>query len=429
MGFVLTALFLILTFLSPADLMPAIGAYRPVLILVILGSAGAVLSILSSATSIFIPPVLMLGAFTALVTISLPIHGWPGGIMHATSTFLPSTIGFFLVIATVNSLRRVRITALIFVLLGFYYAVRGVGAYHFDIDTERFTILQSVETGDPLNPKREYLRTRGSGFLADPNDLAQNYLICLPFIGLLWRKRQFFRNFLVLLPMAFILYSLYLTSSRGALVGLFVLGALLLRSRLGLFGPVASAAFTAFLFAFVGFGGGRAVSASGGTGGGRLELWSDAISLFISRPIIGIGYDSITEFMHYTAHNSFLLCATELGMTGYFCWLALLLTTIAGLWQVRAIPESDDDSIGLKRMANALLMALYTFLATAWFLSRTYTLTLYILLGLAVATYLVAFSQGRIRVPEKPFRWPQVTLVTMLSSLLAIYLMVRFRWA
>ena len=430
MGFVLTALFLILTFLSPADIMPSIGAYRPILILVILGIAGSILSVLSSQSSILVPSVFMMAFFTGLLLMSLPLHGSPGGIVYAATTFLPSAVGFFLIVATVDSLRRLRIIALIFVMLGFYYTVRGVGAYHFGIDQERFAMVQTVETGDELQPRRSFLRTRGAGFLADPNDLAQNFLICLPFLGLLWKKKQFVNNLLlVMVPAGILFYSLFLTGSRGALVGLFVIIALVLRSKMGFLGPITSAAFTAFLFVIVGFGGGRAVSASGGTGGGRLEIWSEALNIFKGAPIIGVGYDAITDYMHYTAHNSFLLCATELGLTGYFFWLALLITTLVGLRQVRNQPGDDPETDGLRRMANAVIIALYTFLATAWFLSRTYTLTLYILLGLGVATYLVAVNRGRITVPGPPVRWPRMTAITMVSSLVLIYVMVRFRWA
>lgn len=430
MGFVLTALFLILTFLSPAEIMPSIGQYRPILILVILGIAGSILSVISSQTSVFVTPVFMMAVFTGLVLMSLPFHGSPGGIVYAASTFLPNGIGFFLIVATTDSLKRLRIVALIFVLLGFYYTVRGVAAYHFGIDQDRFAMIQTVETGNELQPRRSFLRTRGSGFLADPNDLAQNYLICLPFLGLLWKKRQTARNFLlVILPAGILLYSLYLTGSRGALVGLFVIIALALRSKMGFLGPITSAAFTGFLFIIVGFGGGRAVSASGGTGGGRLEIWSEALNIFKGAPLFGVGYDAITDYMHYTAHNSFLLCVTELGVTGYFFWLALLITTLIGLRVVRNQPGDDPETDGLRRMAHALTIASYTFLATAWFLSRTYTLTLYILLGMGVATYLVALNRGRITVPGPQVRWARMTFGAIVSSIFLIYVMVRFRWA
>ncbi len=429
MGFVLTALFLILTFLSPAEIMPAIGAYRPVLILVILGIAGSILSVLSSQTSVFIAPVFMMGIFTGLVLMSLPLHGSPGGIVYAATTFLPAGIAFFLIVATVDTLQRLRILALIFVLLGFYYAVRGAGAYHFGIDQERFAMVQTVETGDELNPRRSFLRTKGSGFLSDPNDLAQNYLVCLPFLGLLWKRKRFANNFLlVIVPGIILLYSLFLTGSRGALVGLFVIFALVLRSKMGFLGPIASAGFTVFLFAVVGFGGGRAVSASGGTAGGRLEIWSEALGIFKGAPILGVGYDSLTEHMHYTAHNSFLLCVSELGLTGYFFWLALLLTVVVGLRLVRRQPGDDPETDGLRSMAQAISIALYTFLATGWFLSRTYTVTLYILLGMGVATYLVARNRGRITDPGPPAPWVRMTVIALVSSLALIYVMVRFRW-
>ena len=72
------------------------------------------------------------------------------------------------------------------------------------------------------------------GFLADPNDFAQALLMVLPMLGLAWRPGRAFRNFvLVLIPGAILLYAVYLTHSRGALVGLAVMLFMAARQRWG----------------------------------------------------------------------------------------------------------------------------------------------------------------------------------------------------
>ena len=45
---------------------------------------------------------------------------------------------------------------------------------------------------------------------------------------------------------------------------------------------------------------------------------------------------------------------------------------------------STTDPIVIARWARAIRLSLFGFLATAWFLSRTYEVTLYLLIGLAV---------------------------------------------
>jgi hypothetical protein len=64
-------------------------------------------------------------------------------------------------------------------------------------------------------------RIRGAGFLSDPNDLAQILLIALPLSFIAWRRGRVVANFfVVLVPAALLLWTTYLTHSRGGLIAL-----------------------------------------------------------------------------------------------------------------------------------------------------------------------------------------------------------------
>jgi hypothetical protein len=43
-------------------------------------------------------------------------------------------------------------------------------------------------------------------------------------------------------------------------------------------------------------------------------------------PVFGVSYNSFTDHHERTTHNSFVLCFAELGLLGYFTWLALVVT-------------------------------------------------------------------------------------------------------
>ena len=55
---------------------------------------------------------------------------------------------------------------------------------------------------------------------------------------------------------------------------------------------------------------------------GRLDAWSAGLGMFRQQPFFGVGYNMFTDHNEITAHNSFVLCFAELGLFGYFIWLA-----------------------------------------------------------------------------------------------------------
>jgi hypothetical protein len=432
MGFILTLVFIILVYLSPGDTFPALAPFRPVLVLIIVGSIGAALALVSNQQKWWVPQIPLLLAFTGIVLTSLPLRGWFGGIIVAATIFLPSVVAFFLVLSNVQSTTRLRWLAAAYIAVGIYFSIRGMLAYHYGYDAERFATQGARVTLDPgtgMAVRTFFLRTRALGILGDPNDLSQNFLLCLAFLGMAWKKGNPFRNLLFIgLPGLVILYSIYLTGSRGAIIGLFVLTAVALRRKLGLAGPVLGAGFTAVLVLAIGFGGGRMISASGEGSSGRLDIWSDTITLLRSNPLLGVGFNGITEYTHHTTHNSFLLCAAELGLPAYFLYLGIIVVTVMQLRQVREVAGRSPATEDLRQVAHCTLLALYTFLATSWFLSRTYIITPFILFGMGASTYLVAKNAGLLDHEPALSNWIKVTLGLLVGSLAVIYVLVRIRW-
>src|ERR1700682_4357662 len=74
--------------------------------------------------------------------------------------------------------------------------------------------------------------------------------------------------------------------------------------------------------------------------------------MFKSAPLFGIGFNGFTEFLDITAHNSFVLCLAELGLLGSTLWMALLVTTTAGLNRIIGPQKKRQPSrfFGLLRL-------------------------------------------------------------------------------
>ena len=57
-----------------------------------------------------------------------------------------------------------------------------------------------------------------------------------------------------------------------------------------------------------------------------------------------------------TAHNSFLLCAAELGLVGFFLWMSIIVVTMI---QLNRVPEVVGNRIpALARWAIAVRLSL-----------------------------------------------------------------------
>src|SRR5581483_10041592 len=124
----------------------------------------------------------------------------------------------------------------------------------------------------------------------------------------------------------------------------------------------------------------------------RVDSWSEGIQMLKEQPLIGIGYRDYTDHNTLTAHNSYVLCFAELGILGYFFWIALLVTTFMQFAAFRNAEGGTQPEIA--RWVNMARLSLIGFLFGAFFLSRTYIPLLYLLLGLAVAILSIGAQRG-----------------------------------
>jgi O-antigen ligase len=271
------------------------------------------------------------------------------------------------------------------------------------------------------------LRARGTGFMTDPNDLGQSLVMAIPFLTLAWRKHSHIRNLLlVILPTIFLCYGIYLTGSRGTLLSLGVLIAFSLHRR---FGPVGRKVFSicatvgggAFLISGGGFLGMRDASAIR-----RIEAWSLGLQLVKQHPLVGVGYKQFWNYNEIVAHNSFVTCFSELGIPAFLIWMGMLVATISELHAMQSLTNYGPIGAEVARYSRAVQLSFYGFLAAAWFLSRTYVVTLYILVALVIALAGIA-RREKLPVPVTDMgTLIKRTLIASLSVIAMLYLSIRF---
>ncbi|MGB9605849.1 MAG: O-antigen ligase family protein, partial [Bryobacteraceae bacterium] len=233
---------------------------------------------------------------------------------------------------------------------------------------------------------------------------------------------------LVVVPALWILYGLGLTRSRGGALGLVVLVALAVRDRLGRLGSwIVSGMVLAGMLA-ANFGGARALSLRAASISGRVEAWSAGLQMLKQSPLFGVGYRAFTDYHEMTAHNSFVLCFAETGMLGYFFWLGLLVATARDLAVLAGLSAADPAQAAVRHWARTVRLAYYTFLTTAWFLSRTYIPTLYLLIAMGVGLREIAQRNGWVKLPGLDQKWLAMTVIFQVLTVTAVYAVARLRW-
>jgi putative inorganic carbon (hco3(-)) transporter len=420
MGFLLTLLYIGLTILSPADLFPALASFRLMIWVALLAGVASLPNILKGDWLRSPQTPLMVGLL-CIIALSRLLNGSFGGAPAALISFLPIALIFFLLLWNLRTPGQLRTLVVLLVGIALYSVLQGALAYYAGNAESHYVVVQPVWINEALGLRTFYLRTCALGFLNDPNDFAQFLIMLLPLLWPLWRKGRGFRNLMLcLLPGAALLYGIYLTNSRGALLGLGLMLVFYFKDRLGgvratILTPVALAAAMALNR------GGRDVSVHEDSALGRVNAWSDGLGMFEHSPLWGVGYGQFTEYHEITAHNSFVLCLSELGLLGCFAWLGLIASCVLQLQAVRrAVTDSD-----MYRWGSALRLSLYTMLATCWFLSRTYSATLYLLLGLTAAFCAMTPTVMAFELPRP--RWARATVLVIPLLLAAVYATVRMR--
>lgn len=254
-------------------------------------------------------------------------------------------------------------------------------------------------------------RSQATGIFGDPNDLAGTIVAGL---GLnLYRifSRSVFSRILSLVLSGIFIFAIFQTSSRGGLLALIlVLGFFIytsVKKKL-----IAVALACVMIIGVLVFSGGRMTNfdSSEASANSRFWFWTIGIEALQQSPIFGIGYAGFPEINGgMTAHNSFVLCATETGLIGYSFWMGCIYLCFCGL-KNRISLNSDPEKIpknGLSRLFvefgsdeinyRGAMLALIGFLASGFWISRSYITVLYIYLSLPVVYKIVTSSQKNFK--------------------------------
>ena len=403
-------------FLRPQDQIPQIAVLHLAELCAIIGLTSMVMTRLGRnlRPMPFTPEIAGLAAFGLAMAVGIPFSFWPGGsFKDFTEIYLKVFVIVVLMIHCLDRLERLdRYTSLIVLCSGYVAA-------HSLLDYLRGVRL--VEDG----------RLAGAvgGIFGNPNDLALNMVVFMPFaLASAFKPGPTSRRVIAASCGLFMIATIFFTRSRGGFLGLgamllvLVVGTVRVRPAVGVAAVVAVLA--AVPLAPASFWG-RMVSIfdaekdTTGSRQARIELLKEGVRVFAANPVMGIG---LGQFVNYepderkeawrVTHNAVLQVAAELGVLGLIPFLYVIGRAAQATRIVRRVlippaqrrragprpvaPEGDRDRETLTTIATALAPAIVGWFVCAMFASVALNWTFYFVLGIAVATRDIALrvSQG-----------------------------------
>jgi O-antigen ligase len=256
---------------------------------------------------------------------------------------------------------------------------------------------------------------RWRGTLGDPNELAVLIGAIIPFLFAFnsYLGKKWFTVAMAAM-LAVLLYCVVLTGSRGGqLVVLTVFGFYFVR-RYGARGVIIGVIFALPVLAFGGREGEEAESSSLE----RAQLLYEGMDMIRTYQPFGVGVGQFVEHSstYLTAHNSYVLAASEMGIPGSVLWGTLVYVSVKIPYVIanRPPPELDPRIV---HFARALVVSFAGILVGIFFLSFCYKQMLFIYFGLSGALFGVARQASpafNVSVSKKEIAWLLVIDIVIL---------------
>jgi hypothetical protein len=419
-----------LLFIRPSELIPdlhAVEIYRWFILACLVVSAPAVLK-QASLRFPGVPPIV------TCVLLLLPaifasgfFHGDTELMQETTVEFVKIVIYFLLLISLVTDVAHLRKFLRWICIFSAAVTLIAVLRYHADLEGpppvrkhnpgNQKTTHGTYVVDEVRDPQTGQLvkvnRMCGTGIFNDPNDFSLILVTAIP-MCLCWLtdpQSKVSKPFWLIL-LLFFGYALMLTHSRGGFLAMMAGLVTLVHLKYGakktillgvIFMPLLLVAFAGRM---------TSISADEGTGQARIQLWSDGLDIFRYSPVIGIGMDNYRQFSNHVAHQSFIHCFTELGLIGGTLFLGAFFLALKGMYDLRN--RLEDVEPELRRLYPFVCAMLIAYTVGICFLSRSYIVPTYMMLGVAIVYLRLHSTQTIDPLPRwTAATWPKLAGVSV----------------
>ncbi len=335
MGIFFTLLFTLCAYLSPETLFGELAQYHVEVVIAVLAMLGSLLAIGEYKVLRPVQGWAVLGLSLA-VMLSFLFIGLKGEMFNALLAILPNVLIYVMVAINFRKKSHLQLLILVLLFTALFNIAEGYqAAWLGDEDGKRIIMMQGANGA--------FARIQARSFLADPNDFGQMLIGLLPCLFFFWKKGTPARNLLfVYLPAGVLLFGLFLTHSRGAMIAVLIVAVVAGRKKLGVVPSAIGAGLLFVGLTATGWTGGRDVSAASGSD--RTDAWGAGLELLKAHPLFGVGYGRFSEYYTITAHNTLVVCAAELGLFGFFCWMLFLFPTVRDCLVTSRCASGEKDA-------------------------------------------------------------------------------------
>jgi O-antigen ligase len=415
LGFSLFVLTTATLFIRPGEIFPATESWPIFQVLILSTLAVAhpeLIEQLRLEQLVRFPVLLCVLGMTVSIALSLVMQGDFYNARYGAFDYGKVAAYFFLLVALVNTLPRLRLFLGITIILILIMAVVAIlSKYHI---VHLYGAQTEIVRGDggwneATQSGTIFDQLQGWGIFSDPNDFA--LILVLAIIGALYfitESQSLLPRLLWCVPLATLMFAFALTKSRGGLLSLLAGLGIWMVSRFGMKRAIVLGIFVMpLLLAMVA---GRQTNIDIGdandTAQSRIRLWRDGIGFIKSSPIWGVGYNTYGLRTDNVAHNSYLHCYAELGFIGGTFFLGLFVLPIMGVCSPRTqkrfqrvgdflMPPAEGlkaeeipfDYLGpeLAHLRSVILAIGVAYAVGLFSLSRSYACSTYLMLGMVVS--------------------------------------------
>ena len=383
MTFILTCTFTLLYFIRPFEVISDLRGMPILFVVGIIAGLSFLTEILSGKVKLFRNGTdqMMLGFYVA-IGLSHLSHAYIGGAVESMQDFFPIFIGYFLIAHIINSEKKLKIFFSVLIISAVFLTCEGVleaknGISYFGVQPYQ----QGVGNNDD-GTQIIVTRIKWVGPFSDPNDLAMVFVVVVPIL------LDYLLRRVIVIPLCLlcvVLYGLYLTNSRGGIISLLaaVFTYIILRYR-SVKGLAVGLCLGCLLVLLSPSRMGN-MSASEESAYGRLEAWYSGYQMFKNAPLMGVGRGMFTEYNNLTAHNSFVLVFSELGILGAFFFVGIFYFPILYGYQIVFKNTEQMTDQTLSGSYYAILGGLVGVMVSMFFLSRSYVLLPYMLVAVSMS--------------------------------------------
>ncbi|MFH1701759.1 MAG: O-antigen ligase family protein [Candidatus Zixiibacteriota bacterium] len=375
-------IFVILSFIRPADFMPALAAIP---LAKVIGGATLIALIFARIRTRDFElggrQAMLLFAFAATLFISIPLSFWPQHSLEISLDFLKIILFYFLFVNIVRDLKKLKIISLIAMA---------------SIIVLCLSTIQSFLTGNARAAS-----VIGEGLFGDANDIALVLVTAIPLTGYLMIGRGWKQHYRVIQIglILLLIVGTIVTKSRGGFLGLaVVLFMMIMKLRSKTLGIIMFLGVIIIALAFLPSEFSDRYSTIGtyeqdSSAMGRLYAWQAGINMMIARPITGVGVGCFeTAFGNafrpagygsakwMAPHNTLIQVGGETGLIGLAIFMYLYLYS---LFQLRKLKPGENnkhkESIG--KIKSIIMISLIGFGVAAFFLTQAFNYILYFLIA------------------------------------------------